>query len=361
MGQAIYQLVAGYRKGDAISATARYMRDIFRSWGAKSDIYAVRKFAGNDCRGDLCELADLPGTAGPGDIAILHLSIGCEANRVFRSLRCKKVIVYHNITPAGYFEIVHPETARALDLGRRDLAALAGCAQLNLADSMYNAGELKAHGYGNVSVFPLPIDLALFPGSADAAALKRRQGPIDGHYNILFVGRFAPNKKIEDLVLALYYLSRIEPRARLVHVGSSFGMDAYYGLVASRVKTLGLGNVLFRGAVTQKELDEAYEKAHLFLCLSEHEGFCAPLVEAMLYKLPVLALGASAVPETLSGAGIVFPPPPDFPLVAETMAEVLHNAPLREAVVKRQSERIDAIRARDVSGELRGLLAPLMK
>ena len=359
MSRKICQLVAGYREGDAISNTAKLIRTVFRSWGSDGGIYCNKFSCSVESRGEVNDLDKLPGDVAPDDIAILHLSIGCEANAVFTRLNCRKAIIYHNITPSRYFSFVNGSTAAVLDEGRRQLQELAGVADVNAADSAYNAAELTAAGYKDVKVLPLPIDLSAFtPGDY----LKRNidYDPDDGHYNVIFVGRFAPNKKIENLAKVLFFLSKIEPLVRLICIGSTTGMEVYDGLVEAQCRILGLTNFYPKGSVSQDYLKAAYSTAHAFLCMSEHEGFCAPLVEAMLHHVPVFALGTSAVPETMGGAGVVFEPPPDYPLIAETIAEILHNGKLRDAIVARQDKRIEEIRNRDLSGELKALLAPLL-
>lgn len=358
MRRQIHQLVAGYREGDAISNTANLMREVFRAWGFESDIFCEQGYASKGKVSVTRDLSALHKILNPDDIAILHLSIGCSANQVFEQLNCRKVIVYHNITPPSYFELVGQSTAKMLSDGREQMAHLAGIADLNVADSQYNADELIAAGYKDVKVLPLPINLDMFNHSdRNRATLSEFN---DGRYNILFVGRFAPNKKLEDLVEAIYYLSKVEPNVRFIHVGSIVGMEAYHALVEAKVKALGITNVEFLKAVPQDVLNACYASAHAFLCLSEHEGFCAPLVEAMLHQIPIFALSAAAVPETLDGAGVLFDQPPNYPVIAESIAEVLHNQSLRDAVIARQDMRVQAIRNRDLSAELRSLFSPLL-
>lgn len=355
----IHQLVAGFRGGDAISNTAVLMRDVFRSWGCESDIFCPHSCVAPYSRKHVRELATLEADLNPKDIAILHLSIGCEANKVFPNLRCKKVIVYHNITPSRFFRLVSPSTAAVLDEGRNELKRLAGAADINLADSPFNASELAEAGYKDPKVLPLPIDLSSFtPGKCDLRSLN--YDALDGHFNIVFVGRFAPNKKIEDLVNVLFYLTKIEPRARLIHVGAISGMESYCAIVMAHASQLGLTNAYFMGPQSDAYLNACYSTAHAFLCMSEHEGFCAPLVEAMLYRIPVFARAAAAVPQTLGDAGVLFESPPDFPIIAETIAEVLHDQSLRDSILARQDKRIAEIRGRDLSGELKTLLASLL-
>lgn len=354
----IHQIVAGYRKYDAISDVANLMRGVIRSWGNGSEIYCAPGSVAPESRGAVRDLARLPDEVSPGDIAILHLSIGCGANALFPNLKCRKVIIYHNITPPDYFTLTNRSTAATLEEGRRQMKALAGVADLNAADSAFNAAELTAAGYRDVKVFPLPIDLARFaPG-----AFRPGDVPFDrrgGDFNILFVGRFAPNKRIEDLVKVFYYLSKIEPRARLFHIGAMVGMEAYSSIVTVYAEMLRLQRVHFLDVVTQETLNAAYANADAFLCMSGHEGFCAPLVEAMLHEVPVFALATSAVPETLGGAGVLFGTPPDYPVIAETIAHVLNTPRLKAAILRRQAQRIDEIRSRDISAELAALLRPL--
>lgn len=356
--RAIHQLVAGFRQGDAISNAASMMRDVFRSWGVRSDIYCIRDFVEKECRSDLGELSDLENTVAPDDVAILHLSIGCLANKIFPRLKCRKVIVYHNITPSKYFRVTSPGTALVLDEGRSDLVALAGVADLNVADSAYNALELVAAGYRDPKVLPLPIDLGMFnPEIVSPHAVSANS---DGRINILFVGRIAPNKKVEDILTVMYYLTKVEPLVRFIHCGSFGAAEAYLTMLEARVRALRLEDVYFNGLVSQAYLNACYKTAHAFLCLSEHEGFCAPLVEAMLYHVPVFALATSAVPETLGGAGVLFEPPADFPVIAETIAKVIHDNTLRDAIVAKQDARVDQIRNRDLNAELKALLSPLL-
>jgi glycosyltransferase involved in cell wall biosynthesis len=357
--QSIYQLVAGFRSGDAISNAALLMRDVFRGWGCRSEILVQRSSVTPDLRDDTLPL-EAAEKLGPDDIVILHLSIGHRINLLFPELKCKKVIVYHNITPAKYFSLLNQSIAKDLEEGRRHLKRLVGVADLNLADSNYNASELVEAGYGDVKVFPLPINIdSLLHTEKDPDTLVKLD---DGSPNILFVGRIAPNKKLDDLLKVMFYLTKIEPRARLVHIGSEAGTEMYFSMLQAQVNALGLkkASVRFMCGVPQHVLNTCYATADVFLCMSEHEGFCAPLIEAMLHQVPVLSLASAAIPETLGGAGVLFSAPPDYLLIAETVAEVLRNQTLRSQIIARQNKRLDAFRNRDLSADMRALFAPLL-
>lgn len=354
----IHQLVAGFRRGDAISNEALLMRSVFRSWGCKSDILCEGRRISGDAKHEVRDFKDASAELGPEDIAILHLSIGCQLNLEFPKLKCRKVILYHNVTPDSYFRYLNPVTAADLALGRRHVSMLTDAAELSLADSAFNAGELTEAGYRNVSVFPFAVDIDSFkPGKADATTASRLR---DGKKNILFVGRCVPNKKIEDLLTAVYFLSNINPNVRFIHVGAIATSECYNGLVKAHAKALGLQNVMFMNSVSQDVLNACYESADAFLCLSEHEGFCAPLIEAMLHQIPVLSLASAAIPETLGGAGVLFSAPPDFIEIAETVNRVITDENLKKAIIAKQNQRVELFRQRNIDSELKTLLASLL-
>jgi len=93
--------------------------------------------------------------------------------------------------------------------------------------------------------------------------------------------------------------------------------------------------------------------------MSEHEGFCIPLIESMLHEIPILAHASAAVPETLGGCGILLAER-RYDLAAELLDQLIRNAPLRKAVIDRQSKRVDQYRRRDLETELRQHLAPVL-
>lgn len=357
MPPAIHQLVAGFNHGDAISNEARLIRGIARGWGHSSEIACEHDRTLPELRRDTVDLAALPGILKPDDVVILHLSIGSAVNVVFPNLRARRVIVYHNITPSEHFQALSPGIAHVLARGREQARALAGSAELNLAVSAYNAGELAAWGYRDPKVLPLLLDLDGLDGPEHRGVLDRYA---DGLTNVLFVGRGAPNKRLEDLLHAFYfYQTRVNPDSRLIHVGSFAGMESYLALLYTRQKELGLENVDFVGSMPDDQLRACYASARLFLCMSEHEGFCIPLLEAMSRGIPVLAHAAAAVPETMDGAGVLFAEK-RFDLVAEMMGRLTAEGPFRAAVLQGQRERVARYRARDLAAELRAHLAPLL-
>ncbi|HEY8241368.1 MAG TPA: glycosyltransferase family 4 protein [Kiritimatiellia bacterium] len=358
MPKAIHQIVAGYSNGDAISNEARHLRDLFRSWGYESEIYCEAKRILPELRADSRDVQAARETIRPDDIVLLHLSIGSMVNEVFASLPCRRALLYHNVTPAEYFRGWQEEIVGSLRKGREQVQRLAGAAEVNMAVSRYNAAELEQAGYKDVRVLPLLLDRKLWDVPPSQRVLKSYAR--EDRIRVLFVGRCAPNKRIEDLLGCFYYLQKfVEPESRLVHVGSFSGLERYYGLLRAKVAELRLQNVVFAGSVRQEELNAYFKLADVFLCMSEHEGFCIPLLEAMHHGVPVLAYAAGAVPETLDGSGVLFTEK-KFDAVAEMIARLARDKALRDPIIKRQHERVEAYMKQDLAAELKEALKPLM-
>jgi len=353
---AIHQLLAGFREHDAISNEALLLRDIFRSWGCGSDILCEPGSVPPRLRKHVPDVNDCPARCSEDDIALLHLSSGSRVNEIFASLSCRKAILYHNVTPSRYFEVVNPATARVLAWGRDQVASLAGVAELNMADSRFNANELTGLGYRDVHVFPLLLDTRGLSAPPDRGILKEFAGPA----NVLFGGRCAPNKKIEDCLRAfLYFNAALDGEARFIHVGTYTGTERYHCLLRAMAQDLGIKDVHFAGAVNQSQLNAFYKRASLFLCMSEHEGFCIPVIESMVHEVPVIARAAGAVPETMDGAGILFQGE-RYDMLGELMARLVRDPALRSAVLAKQRERLESYVQRDAASELKQLLRPLM-
>ncbi len=333
------------------------MRGIFRSWGYTSEICSETRRILPELRKDALDIEAIRTTVKPDDIVLLHLSIGSVVNDVFASLPCRKAILYHNITPPDYLRGVQEEVAMNLAKGREQAKRLATVASVNLADSAYNAREFEQMGCASVGVLPLILDFGALRNGLD-----RRQRALfdDGKTNILFVGRCVPNKRIEDILYAFHYFQRyVDSNSRLILAGSYNGMEAYHAYQLTVQKELKLRDVVFTGSIPQQSLNACYRVADLFLCMSEHEGFCIPVLEAMALDVPVLAHAAAAVPDTMDGAGVLFHQK-EYDAIAEMMGRLCQVSPLREAVLAGQRQRIERYESRDLPKELRGHLAPLL-
>jgi len=335
------QLVPAYHRGDAIGDEATHLRRFFRSQGFESDIF--RLSCDRELEKESQDFAHFPEPSS-FDITILHFALPSALTPAFRRLRSKKVIVYHNVTLPEFFAGYSEEMVRLATLGREELRSLAGDVDIALADSGFNARELREFGFRQSFVFPLYVDLAKYNRPLDAFVHRLFR---DGRTNILFVGRVAPNKKIEDLIkVTFYYKKFIRPLVRLIVVGKTSSVPVYYHALVKLADDFLLApeEICFTGHLPDDEMYAVYRAADVFLSLSEHEGFCLPLVESMIFDLPVIAFDSTAVPDTLGGAGILIRDK-RADRVAELLDIVVRDESLRTKIIRGQRERLAELQA----------------
>ncbi len=337
---AVHQLIAGAGLGDAITNYALEIQRIFRSAGVESRVFAPDQHIAPDLRDTKVKgLSKARELLKKEDILLYHYSIGSRASEIYREAPCQKLICYHNITPSKYFRNVSESQTQVLDQGREELRTLISCTPVASAVSDFNRMELAEMGFSKTEVVPLVFPRNYLETRPEENVLDKYR---DGRTNLLFVGRVAPNKRFEDLIRTFYYYHKtVDSNSRLLMAGTYMGNEKYYTYLKSLVADLQLsGQAVFTGHLKLAELIAYYHAGSAFLCLSEHEGFCLPLLEAMQFHLPVFALKRAAIPETMNKSGILFEEP-DGRVIAETIHQVLKNPLLKEAVLRRQNERLE--------------------
>ena len=332
----INQWLPAAHRGDAVGDSARRVRGLLRARGHESQIYALT--IDDDLPGDIGAFADP--AAREGDLTILHFAIASPMSEALAAMPSGRVIQYHNITPAHFFAGYDAGTAALVTRGRQELAALVGRVDLALGDSEYNRSELETLGFSETGVFPIAVDTARLTEAPRRPALERVLR--DGLTNILFVGRMAPNKKIEDILrLAEHYKRYVDAFHRFIFVGREDVCPRYYATIRALMSQYQMTSerFWFVGSVPDADLAAFYRTASAYVSLSEHEGFCVPLVEAMATDVPVLAYASTAVPETLGGAGVTFSPK-DLEYAAEMLGLLVYDDDLREGVLEGQRRRM---------------------
>jgi L-malate glycosyltransferase len=338
----VHQVLATLGYGDAIGHEVLGIHRVLRQAGYESEIFV--ETADPRLEHLTRDYRDLASFSAPDNILIHHFSIGSRASRIAYALPDRMVLVYHNITPPEYFVDVHPLLVRQCYRGRRELSAYAERCDLALGDSEFNRRELEAMGFPRTAVLPVVPDFA----HLDVAPDRRVAAEFDDERtNVIFVGRVIPNKRIDDVIRLFHaYQVLFDARARLLLVGSYSGFDRYHAMLQDLVARLGTADVRFLGHVSDAELAACYGVADVFLCASEHEGFCVPLVEAFHEGIPVVAYAATAVPATMDGAGVLYTE--KHPAhVAALIDRVASNPDIRDAIVAGQDAALARLLAKD--------------
>ncbi len=347
----IHQFLPSLAPRDAIGSHTLAIQGALRNAGITSEIFA------GEIHRDLRTAARSYKEWKSGSDAILmyHAAIGCSLGDWIAQREETLVLDYHNITPGKYFETWAPETGLLLAQGRSQLARLAPAAALGIADSQFNATELVDLGCSRTAIVPIFIDPSQW-GSVDGAARDHLRSTKRGT-DWLFVGRVAANKAHHDLLCCFaMYCQVFDPHARLWLVGGVSSGEYWHALhrLADR---LGISeSVMFAGSVTQGELGAYFDVADVFVCVSDHEGFCVPLVEAMWWDLPVVAFGSTAIPDTVRDAGVVLRDKQPA-VVAAAVDRVLTDAALRDELIAAGRRRVQDFAPARTAKKLLSVLA----
>ena len=343
----VIQLLPTLAYGDGVGNDTLAIDEILKRNGYDTHIYAENIDKRIDGR-IVSMVSEMPETA-EDDYIIYHLSTGSRLNDLLKSFKGKKMVIYHNVTPPEFFAPYSRQAEMLCQEGKKGVEILSGVADYCLADSEYNKQELLDVGYqSEIKVLPIIIPFSDYKKKPSIKVVQKYK---DDFTNILFTGRIAPNKKQEDVINAFYHYQKYyNSKSRLFLVGSYSGMEMYYERLKRYVSTLEVKNVIFTGHISFDEILAYYSVSDLFLCMSEHEGFCIPLVEAMLFEVPIIAYQTSGVIGTMNGCGI--PVYQKNPLeIAGLMNYVQNNKQVRRQILLGQNERLQAFDNRKIERE----------
>ncbi|HEX3646732.1 MAG TPA: glycosyltransferase [Vicinamibacterales bacterium] len=347
----IHQVLATLGYGDAIGHEVLGIQRVLRGAGYESEIFV--ETADHRLEPQTRDYRELVDFSHRDNLLLHHFSLGSRASRTAYALPDRMALIYHNITPPEYFVGVHRTLARQTFRGRRELQAYADRCDLAMGDSEFNRQDLEGLGFPRTAVLPVVPDFSHL--DRDPNWLLAHDFD-DEWTNVVFVGRVIANKKIEDLIRWFHaYHTIFNPRSRLLLVGAHSGFERYLSSLHQLVGRLGASDVHFLGHVSDEELVAFYETADLFLCASEHEGFCVPIVEAFYKQVPVLAFAATAVPSTMDGAGILFEDR-DPIQVAALIDAIISNATLQDQIVDGQLAAVARLQSKDFAGTLLGFV-----
>lgn len=336
----VVQIVASLQQGDAVGNETFALHELFRKQSIANEIVYLNH------KGKVFEkkysmtgkhIANFKIMAS--DLLIIHESMGNPKLKSLRKLPNKKINRYHNITPGKYFQRYNVNLARdGLEYGRREIMNASGHYDLAIADSKFNAAELKSGGYKKIEIIPVFIPFQRFSKVKElhhTSHDKKRK-------RILFVGRLVPNKKIEDLINLFYlYNKKINKNSELIIIGQAH-IELYFTELTTLIQSLKLeSKVLFKKFVSDSELAKLFSESDIFITMSEHEGFCVPVVEAMYMGLPVMARADTATGETLGNSGIRIHSL-QYDVLAETIHEVLSNKNFHNTLIEDQYKQLNS-------------------
>jgi glycosyltransferase involved in cell wall biosynthesis len=327
---AIHQIVPTLSPGDAVGSHTLAVRDALRTAGLESEIFCDDA---PDLRAEARPLDALPPPGASGAALLYQCSIGNEVVDRLLARPEPLIVDYHNLTPVAHLLRWAPDMAHLAGWGRSQLGRMASHAVLGIGDSAFNAADLAAAGFAQVAVVPILLDVAALRHGGPAR-------PSRAGHRWLFVGRVVPNKAQHDIVLALaWYRAVHDPSAELRLVGRD-AAPAYTAALRELISELALDDAVhLLGGVDDAALAREYAEADVFVCLSDHEGFCIPVLEAMANEVPVVAYASSALPETVGDGGLLLPGK-EPALVATAVHRLASDAELRATVVERGTERV---------------------
>lgn len=349
----INQFVPVLSPGDATSNDALAIRTILRKNGYTSNIYA--KYI--DPRMLLYARPYLLYRGDKENIAIYHFAVGgLKFSDFILRLPDIKILKYHNITPPEYFEKYDEHSRFLCQNGLSELKEFKDHFVLGLGDSPFNSRAMEQAGIENTCVLPVSIDFSKYAGYDEKLDRSLKMSEVK---KIIFVGRIAPNKKQDDLIRVFDYYNRtFNQNSRLYLIGQK-QTRPYVRELEKLIRELGLSEkVVLTGKVSDKEVNAYYRNADLFVCLSEHEGFCVPLVEAMFFNIPVIAFDSSAIKDTLGDAGVLLQNK-DAESIARLMNRVIGDEQFREGIIEKQKERLPAFQSGTIEDKLMHIIGEI--
>ncbi|BBU64162.1 hypothetical protein MSC49_40970 (plasmid) [Methylosinus sp. C49] len=283
--------------------------------------------------------------------------MGHDIMPLLAGLRCRKILLYHNITPSYFYER-GSFTRRYVAIGLRLLDEFRAFVEGAIGDSDLNCQELRRRGFEN------PVKI---PALRDFLALRNYEfNPVPHYYEapryqLLFVGRINPNKGQLLLIDFLKrYADAFDHPLYLTLVGSLNKGDAYAEKLLKALEESGVRDrVLITGHVSEADLLGHYRAADAFVCFSAHEGFGVPLLEAMAFDVPVIAVDSAAVSDTLGGAGILLKSPQPEEL-ADQLQWLFSDRANRRQVLRGQRKRLADFERSRVASQLINFLTPFL-
>jgi len=334
----IHQILPTISPNDAVGNEALVIKNELKKMGYVSEIFAQNIHP--TLKRHIQIYTKLKETISKNDILIYHHSIGCDFPEIIKNIDSKLIMRYHNVTPPNFFKGVNNTLTDLCQKGIDQLDEFSNYVDLAVPASEFNRIQMKNFGYDNTITMPILLDKTKYQVKTDANVISKFQNS----KNVLYVGRIAPNKQIEKIISAFYYYnSNIEPNSNLFLVGNFDDfLDSYYQSLQNMIKRAEIQNIYFVNDADDKKLTTMYAIADVFITMSKHEGFCVPLVESMMFKVPIIANDTSATPYTLGDSGFLVDDQ-SFEETGELIDMIINDTKLRQNTITKQSKRFSQI------------------
>lgn len=338
----VFQYHSSIVPADAIGTSIKLLHESLKASGHRSFLVSNRDdnlHASGAIRANNFINGVMDKELNQSDVLLLHFSFYDAMAEKLSALPLRRILVYHNITPGFFFrDVGMKDFADACDEGRKQLKRIAPNFSEAVGDSECNSQELVKLNYQKVATIPVLLDLESFRnGQIDVQLYHKIRSEAD--VNILFVGRFVPNKRIERLFKIVERHKKFFPLNVRLHLVGKIWSEEYFATLIQRAAELGISaNITFHQLVDTRTLKTLYAAATAFVSMSDHEGFMVPIVEAFASGCPVIALNRAAVGETAGGAGLLIDKPdPEF--TASLIYLLGTDKALRNRVISSQAQR----------------------
>ena len=352
-GVAVHQFVPNLADGDAIGTHVRLTQRVLRGAGFRSDIFydeaqSVMKRLGRHYTTYDREKDGDNGAA----IALFQLSTGSRMTEWLLEQDVPYGVYFHNVTPPAFFERWEPNAADNLRQAEAQVKRLASRCRFAFAQSTFSKQALLDVGYAPAEVVPLLIDDEQPARKPNAKVLARLERDTTAGTRWLSVSRVAPNKCQHDIIAAFaVYRALHDKSARLTLVGGRTA-NMYYRSLEVLIEELGLDDAVdLTDSVPDDERDAHFRVADVYVSMSEHEGFAAPLIEAMRFHIPTVAFASSAIPETVGDATLLLDDK-DPVVVAEAVHRIASDASLRASLIEAGDRRAERYSVANVGRQL---------
>lgn len=323
----LIQVVSGLSVGDGVSNVVKTFDKLFQQNG-----YSTKTITGGLNSRIIAEIES-------EDDAIVFYHAALTIDPMITILKCRKVMVFHNITFPYFFDGFDERLKIRAAHGWYDVSHIADYFECAIVFSGFSRRCLVENGWGNNRIYEVPILIRFdkLKGEINTDLLKRYKG---NGTNLLFTGRICPNKKQEDIIYAFAeYKKRYCNEAKLFLVGG-VTVEKYNAYLRDLISKLCLDDsVIMSGFVPFSDYLAYYELADVYICMSEHEGFCIPLVEAMFFQKPIIAYDDNAISDTMRGCeGLVNTKCPSA--IAREIDKIVSDERKKNEIVSHQNDRL---------------------